>query len=118
MNSLNLPTQMAANEAKMRMMPVTAATDAAVDAQRGLQFFKQRPGMPQLSRLPQHQAVPGTGEILMQAGANLMGGYMQNQANTQYLDALKDIEKIRAGGSAQATNPAPAGMFNLPKPPR
>ena len=121
MNSLNLPTQMAANEAKMRMMPVTAATDAAVDAQRGLQFFKQRPGMPQLSRLPQHQAVPGTGEILMQAGANLMGGYMQNQANTQYLGALKDIEKIRAGGvrpTAQATNPAPAGMFNLPTPPK
>ena len=121
MNSLNLPTQMAANEAKMRMMPVTAATDAAVDAQRGLQFFKQRPGMPQLSRLPQHQAVPGTGEILMQAGANLMGGYMQNEANTKYLDALKDIEKIRAGGvrpTAQATNPAPTGMYNLSKPPR
>ena len=117
-SNINLPTQVAANEAKMRMMPITASTDAAITAQQPLGFYKQRPNMPQLSRLPQHQAIPGTGEILMQAGANLMGGYMKDQANTQYLDALKDIEKIRAGGSAQATNPAPAGMFNLPKPPR
>ena len=96
MNSLNLPTQMAANEAKMRMMPVTAATDAAVDAQRGLQFFKQRPGMPQLSRLPQHQAVPGTGEILLQAGANALGGYMKHQANQNYMQDLKDIAQIQS----------------------
>lgn len=99
MNSLNLPTQMAANEAKMRMMPVTAATDAAVDAQRGLQFFKQRPGMPQLSRLPQHQAVPGTGEILLQAGANALGGYMKHQANQNYMQDLKDIAQIQAGNT-------------------
>ena len=103
-SNLNLPTQMSANEAKMRMMPVTAATDAAVTAQQPLGFYKQRPHMPQVSRLPQHQAVPGTGEILMQAGANLAGGYMKHQANQDYLTALKDIEKIRASGTIPGTS--------------
>ena len=105
LNNLNLPTQMAANEAKMRMMPLTASTDAAVMAQQPLGFYKQRPNAPQLSRLPQHQAVPGTGEILMQAGANLMGGYLKDQANQEYMKGLQQVAAIQASSGRPVAGP-------------
>jgi len=105
LNNLNLPNQMASNEAKMRMMPLSASTDAAVAAQQPLGFYKQRPNMPQVSRLPQHQAVPGTGEILMQAGANMLGGYMKHQANQDYMQNMKDIAQIRAGNAVSGPGP-------------
>ena len=53
----------------------------------------------------------------MQAGANLMGGYMKDQANQDYLAALKDIEKIRAGGSGSKRSWVPTGPESFAGPP-
>ena len=117
-NNLGLPGAQAAREAKMRMIPLVASTDASLEAQKGLNFFKMRQGAPQLSSLPQYQQLPTNTELLMKAGSTLAGGIMQQNAQDSYMANMKDIAKIKYASqtptSQQSWTPAGPGGFGGP----
>jgi hypothetical protein len=99
MNNLGLAGQQAAREAQMRMLPVAASTDAALQAQKGMQFYRMKQGAPQLSSLPQYQQLPTNTELFAKAGGQIAGAWQAQNAQQDYLGALKDIAQINATGS-------------------
>ena len=120
-NNMGLANTQASRAAQMKMLPVTAATDAALQAQKGMQFYKMRQGTPQMSSLPQYQQLPTNTELLMKAGSSLVGGVMQQNAQDSYMSNLKDIAKIQsAGGRGQGGQggylPMPSGNAFSRKP--
>jgi hypothetical protein len=117
-NNMGLANTQASRAAQMKMLPVTAATDAALQAQKGMQFYKMRQGTPQMSSLPQYQQLPTNTELLMKAGSSLVGGVMQQNAQDSYMSNLKDIAKIQYGQksptSQQSFSPSGPGGFGGP----
>lgn len=120
-NNMGLANTQASRAAQMKMLPVTAATDAALQAQKGMQFYRMKQGTPQMSSLPQYQQLPTNTELLMKAGSSLVGGVMQQNAQDSYMSNLKDIAKIQAaGGGGQGGQggylPMPSGNAFSRKP--
>lgn len=99
MNNLGLAGQQAAREAQMRMLPVAASTDAALQAQKGMQFYRMKQGAPQLPGLPQYQQLPTNTELFAKAGGQIAGAWQAQNQQQDYLGALKDIARINATGS-------------------
>jgi|TARA_R110002051_G_scaffold302658_1_gene371133 hypothetical protein len=99
MNNLGLAGQQAAREAQMRMLPVAASTDAALQAQKGMQFYKMKQGAPQLPGLPQYQQLPTNTELWAKGVGQVAGAWQAQNAQQDYMGALKDIAQINASGS-------------------
>ena len=96
-NNMGLANTQASRAAQMKMLPVTAATDAALQQQKAMQFYRMKQGTPQMSSLPQYQQLPTGVELLAKAGSTLAGGVMQQNAQDSYMANLKDIAKIKYG---------------------
>ena len=99
MNNLGLAGQQAARDAQMRMLPVAASTDAALQAQKGMQFYRMKQGAPQLSSLPQYQQLPTNTELFAKAGGQIASAFQAQNQQQDYLSALKEIAQINATGS-------------------
>ncbi len=105
-NNLGLPGQQAAREAQMRMLPVSAATDAALEAQKPLQFFKTKQGTPQLSSLPKYQQLPTNTELFTKAASGFLGNMQQQAAQDDYMQNMKDIASIQASAGRPVAGPS------------
>jgi hypothetical protein len=119
-SNLNLPSELAATQGRFQMSPLTASTQAEALAQAPLQFFKQRPNVTNLPPSYRYQQIPTGAEIISKGVGTLAGGMMQQQAQTQYLGAMKDIAAMRMPqqGSQQSWDPSgPYGFAGPPRPP-
>ena len=94
-SNLNLPSDLAAAEGRFQMTPLATSSQAEALAQAPLQFFKQRPNVTNLPPSYRYQQIPTSAEILSKGVGTLAGGLMQQQAQTQYLGAMKDIAAMR-----------------------
>jgi len=113
LNNMGLANTQASRAAQMRMLPVTAATDAALQSQKAMQFYRMRQGAPQLPGLPQYQQLPTNTELIAKTVGTVAGGVMQQNAQDSYMANLKDIAKIQygQGGGTQQPGylPPPSG---------
>ncbi len=118
LNNLGLAGQQATREAQMRMLPVAASTEAALEAQKPLQFFKMRQGTPQLSSLPKYQQLPTNTELVTKAASGFLGNMQQQQAQDAYMQNMKDIAAINAQAGMPMQGPVKRdpnfGFFNYP----
>ena len=105
LNNMGLANTQASRAAQMRMLPVTAATDAALQSQKAMQFYKMRQGAPQLPGLPQYQQLPTNTELFAKAAGQLAGSYMQQGAQADYMSNIKDIARIQASAGQKPYGP-------------
>jgi hypothetical protein len=119
-NNMGLANTQASRAAQMRMIPVTAATDAALQSQKAMQFYRMKQGAPQLPGLPQYQQLPTNTELFAKTAGTIAGGIMQQNAQDSYMSNLKDIAKIQYGGGGQGGTggylPMPTGNAFSRKP--
>ena len=117
-SNLNLPSDLAAAEGRFRMAPLAASSQAEALAQAPMNFYKQRPNVTNLPPSYRYQQIPTGAEIISKGVGTLAGGLMKQQAQTQYLGAMKDIAAMRMPqqGSQQTWVPQGAADYGGPTP--